>query len=202
MEHLRLFLRECRLVRARRGEAGRLHDQPDLLDWQPAAALDVLGAHRSLRALGVEHGVEDRVPEPAAIERLARIVTEECRDGGRVVKGLGDGYMLAFSDVGAAVGTAWRIIERRRREPGPGIHASLHHGVAVVHDGDYFGTVVNVAARILAAARRDELLATSAVAQATDSEFEWQDAGANYVRGMTQTIDLCRLVGPREPEAV
>jgi adenylate cyclase len=141
----------------------------------------------------------NREGEQAAIEtveRLARIVTEECSDGGRVVKGLGDGYMLAFPDVGTAVATAWRIIERRRGEPGPGVHASLHHGVAMAHDGDYFGTVVNVAARILDAARRDELVATSAVAEATSSEFEWQDAGANYVRGMRETVDLCRLIGP------
>ena len=47
---------------------------------------------------------------------------------------------------------------------------------------------------------RDELLATRGVADATSSDFEWQDAGANYVRGMTETVDLCRLLGPREPQ--
>jgi hypothetical protein len=40
-------------------------------------------------------------------------------------------------------------------------------------------------------------MATAAVAQATGSDFEWQDAGATYVRGVSQTVDLCRLVGPR-----
>ena len=131
-----------------------------------------------------------------AIEALASIVTEECRNDGRIVKGLGDGYMLSFSDPHHAVDTGWRVIERRRESDGPGIHASLHQGVAIAHDGDYFGTVVNVAARILGAARRDELMATEVVAEATP-EFDWQHAGGSYIRGVPETIDLYKLVGPR-----
>ena len=123
-------------------------------------------------------------------------MTEECRNDGRIVKGLGDGYMLSFSDPHHAVDTGWRVIERRRESDGPGIHASLHQGVAIAHDGDYFGTVVNVAARILGAARRDELMATETVAEATP-EFDWQHAGGSYIRGVPETIDLYKLVGPR-----
>jgi class 3 adenylate cyclase len=69
--------------------------------------------------------------------------------------------------------------------------------VAVAREGDLFGTVVNIAARILGAARRDELMATAAVAEATAADFEWEDAGASYVRGVSETVDLHRLVGPR-----
>jgi adenylate cyclase len=132
-----------------------------------------------------------------ALEHFAMGVTEECGTSGRVVKGLGDGYMLAFPDSHDAVDTGWRIIERRRSEEGPGVHASLHQGVAVAREGDLFGSVVNVAARILGAARRDELMATATVAEATGSAFDWEHAGASYIRGLSQTVDLCRLVGPR-----
>jgi adenylate cyclase len=132
-----------------------------------------------------------------AIESLATIVTEECHDG-RVVKGLGDGYMLAFAGVGDAVDTGWRVVERRRDAEGPGVHASLDHGVAVARDGDYFGTTVNVAARILAAAGRDELMATAAVAHATEAAFDWEDAGARRIRGVSEPVGLCRLIGPTD----
>jgi adenylate cyclase len=132
-----------------------------------------------------------------AIEHLALVVTEECGTDGRIVKGLGDGYMVAFPDTLAAVNTAWRIIVRRRDEGGPGVHSSIHRGVAVVHEGDYFGTVVNLAARILAAAKRDELVATTAVAEATASDFTWEHAGESYVRGVRERVALHLLVGPR-----
>jgi adenylate cyclase len=126
-------------------------------------------------------------------------VTAECAGNGRIVKGLGHGYMLAFPEARDAVETAWRVIERRRCGPGPGVHASLHQGVAVVRDGDYFGTVVNIAARLLAAARRDELTTTSAVAEATGAEFSWENAGSSHIRGVSGSVDLYRVVGPRRP---
>ncbi|TMK41196.1 MAG: adenylate/guanylate cyclase domain-containing protein [Actinobacteria bacterium] len=132
-----------------------------------------------------------------AIEHLAQVVTQECGSTGRVVKGLGDGYMLAFPDADDAVRTGLGVIEHRRDEVGPGVHASLHQGVAVAHDGDYFGTVVNVAARILDVARRDELVATSAVAEATSSAFAWKPVGGRFVRGLGEPVQLCRLVGRR-----
>ena len=132
-----------------------------------------------------------------AIERFSRIVAAECAGDGRVVKGLGDGYMLAFAEAAEAVTTGWRVIARRREEPGPGVHASVHHGVAVARDGDYFGTVVNVAARLLAEAGRDELMATRAVAETTASQFSWDDAGASHVRGVREPVDVCRRLGPR-----
>ena len=108
--------------------------------------------------------------------------------------------MLAFTDATDAVATGWRVIARRHEEPGPGVHASVHQGVAVARDGDYFGAVVNVAARLLAEPSADELVATHAVAAATASQFAWDEAGASHVRGVGQPVDVCRLLGPRGGE--
>jgi adenylate cyclase len=72
----------------------------------------------------------------------------------------------------------------------------------VARDGDYFGTTVNVAARILAVAGRDELMATAGVAQATEDAFAWEDAGARRVRGVAEPVGLCRLIGPAEARPI
>jgi adenylate cyclase len=79
---------------------------------------------------------------------------------------------------------------------GPGVHASVHCGVAIARDGDYFGSAVNLAARLLAAAGRDELVATSPVVHATDTSFVWDQAGAVRIRGFAEPIEVFRL-GPR-----
>ena len=186
--HRRLFERELAVVAVREAEA--------------RAGGEVLPGASEVAILFCDlkdfTAYADREGDEAAIEvieSLATIVTEECHDG-RVVKGLGDGYMLAFAEVGAAVDTGWRVVERRRDAEGPGVHASLEYGVAVARDGDYFGTTVNVAARILAAAGRDELVATAAVAQATGTAFDWEDGGARRVRGVSEPVGLCRLIGP------
>ena len=69
LKDLRLVLGEGRLIRIRGRKSGRLHEQPDLVDLEPAAGLDLGGAESSLLALRVEHRVEDGVLEPPARER-------------------------------------------------------------------------------------------------------------------------------------
>jgi class 3 adenylate cyclase len=131
----------------------------------------------------------------AAIERFGLVVSEERGEDGRVVKGLGDGFMLAFSEPRNAVAAGSGIVRRVRDGEGPGVHASVHRGVAVAREGDYFGGVVNLTARLLDAAGRDELVATAAVAEATTSEFSWEHAGATRVRGVAEEVDVYRLSG-------
>jgi class 3 adenylate cyclase len=46
------------------------------------------------------------------------------------------------------------------------VHASVHVGTAIARDGDYFGGAVNLTARLLGAAGRDELVATRPVVEA------------------------------------
>ncbi|HEX8075844.1 MAG TPA: adenylate/guanylate cyclase domain-containing protein [Thermoleophilaceae bacterium] len=187
--HRRLFERELTEVAIRQAET---RSSGGTLPGATQAAI-LFCDLKDFTAYAAREGEEAAV---AVIENLSVVVTEECGSTGRVVKGLGDGYMLAFSEARDAVGTGWRVIERHREDAELGIHASLHEGLAVVHGGDYFGTVVNVAARILAAAKRDELMATAAVATSTSEDFGWEDVGASYVRGVSGTVDLFRLVGP------
>ena len=60
----------------------------------------------------------------------------------------------------------------------PGVHASIHHGPAVRREGDYFGASVNLAARLLPLAERDELLATAPVVERRQ-EFDWEHCGTS-----------------------
>jgi class 3 adenylate cyclase len=82
------------------------------------------------------------------------------RRGGRVVKCLGDGLLLVFASPSAAVLTCLQL-----RETAPlRLRAGVHRGqVNVTADNDIVGHVVNVAARVCAAARSGEILVTNAV---------------------------------------
>lgn len=84
--------------------------------------------------------------------------------GGRVVKRLGDGLMLAFGDSAAAVHCAVELLDTA---PGPlRLRAGVHCGEVVVTRDDLVGHVVNVAARVTEAAKGGEVLVTSAAADA------------------------------------
>ncbi len=128
-----------------------------------------------------------------AIERFAIIVTAELGEKGHVLKALGDGYMLTYPEPAAAVSACTRIFERMRGDIAPGVHASVHHGVALYREGDYFGTVVNLAARLLDLAGRNQLVASEAVARATERLFDWEPLGSHHVRGMSEPVEAYGL---------
>ncbi len=107
---------------------------------------------------------------------------------GRVVKSLGDGYMLAFPDPSSAVGSLLAIAAAMDLE-GPSVHAGLHHGRALFREGDYFGRSVNLAARLLSRARDDEILASPAVAAAAP-EHDWQSLGPMTLFGFPEPIEV------------
>jgi len=89
--------------------------------------------------------------------------------GGTVFSGTGDGVAAAFGSAPAAISAAlaaqaqlaeesWPTPERIRARMG------LHTGEAESRDGDYFGTTVNRAARIMAVGHGGQVLCSSATA--------------------------------------
>jgi class 3 adenylate cyclase len=130
-----------------------------------------------------------------AIDRFIETVTRE-RGQFRFMKALGDGCMLVYPDACRAVEVGSRIIDGVKAPAMPGVHASVHEGLAIVREGDYFGGAVNLAARLLAAAGRDELLATGAVVERCGA-FRWQAEGSRRMRGVQEPVEVFRLDGDR-----
>jgi adenylate cyclase len=140
----------------------------------------------------------DRVGDEAAVAAIDRFFAAVSRRRGkrcRFQKSLGDGVMLAYDDPAYAVAAGSRIVgEMEANGDMPGVHASVHAGVAIVREGDYFGRTVNVAARLLNAAARDELVATRPVVDSCDESFRWETSGLARVRGVRDPVEVFRLV--------
>jgi adenylate cyclase len=82
------------------------------------------------------------------------------------------------------------------RAPGqPLVHASAHRGLAIAREGDYFGRVVNLAARLLTIAAGDELIATREVVDVCPANHEWRPAGDVHVRGVAEPVETFSLSG-------
>ena len=91
------------------------------------------------------------------------------RGGGTIVKRLGDGVMAVFGDPAGAVEAAFetrhgldRIEVAGHR---PRMRFGVHSGKPRRLGGDYFGVDVNVAARVMAAARPDQVLVSESACQ-------------------------------------
>jgi adenylate cyclase len=128
------------------------------------------------------------------IDAFANTVERQRGEEGHLIKALGDGHMLAYPEPVAAVAAGARVIAAMRARGGLGVHASVHRGIAISRDGDYFGEVVNLAARLLAAADRHELVATGAVVEAARPTFEWESIGSHEIRGVDEPVEVFRLI--------
>jgi adenylate cyclase len=120
-------------------------------------------------------GNADDIEEPADAAR-GRIHRRrgDHRGEGRIVKRLGDGLMATFLSPEAAVKAALdaqdaiRDIEVEAHKPR--MRVGVHWGRPRKLGGDYLGVDVNVAARVAAAARADQVLISDALLGRIDRE--------------------------------
>jgi class 3 adenylate cyclase len=85
-------------------------------------------------------------------------------DGGRVVKFIGDEVMwVSASPEQLATAAVDLVNHPRAREEGLQVRAGLAYGSVLAINGDYFGSPVNLAARLVAAAAPGQILADSAL---------------------------------------
>ncbi|MCV2888186.1 nuclear transport factor 2 family protein [Ruegeria aquimaris] len=107
----------------------------------------------------------------AHFRRVETIVTDH---GGTLVKSLGDGTMSSFTSATGAARAA-SAIRAGTQDSRLALRIGLHTGEVVENRGDFFGTVVNKAARIASAAGPGEILVSDALRQMVSS-----DAGCRF----------------------
>ncbi len=125
----------------------------------------------------------------------------EKRDG-VVVKTTGDGLHAAFPvapDAVAAAVDAQRALTREEWVlPEPlKVRMGLHTGVAEVRDGDYYGTAVNRAARVSAAAHGGQIVASAATADLVRDDLSPEvtliDLGEHRLRDLGRAERIVQL---------
>jgi class 3 adenylate cyclase len=102
----------------------------------------------------------------AVIDRFERGAADViARHGGRLIKLIGDGVMYAATDGDAACAIALELVETTGRAGLSDVRAGLAVGRVISRSGDFYGPVVNLAARLASVASPGEVLATAAVGQ-------------------------------------
>ena len=120
------------------------------------------------------------------------------REGGRIVKTIGDAILACFQEpvaaVKAAAGMQRGLVEDRKgRDETNQIHIriGMHKGLGLIKDGDVFGDVVNAASRIQNQAEVEQILITDVLLEAAKSAgFECVKMGRAELKGKDEPIDL------------
>jgi len=146
-------------------------------------------------ALTEAHGDEEAAALVA--DFCAAIRGELPASGGTQVKTIGDAVMLTIPDPAAAILLGLRITHELMRGHGaPAVRVGLHHGPAIERAGDYFGSAVNLAARVSAEASGGEVLVTghtAALAPQLDGVL-YEPRGRRVLRNIREPVELFAAV--------
>jgi adenylate cyclase len=107
-----------------------------------------------------------------------------------IVKTIGDEVMVVSPEPSTLTEWAVEILERFPRRPRPRV--GIHWGKAVYRDGDYFGTQVNLAHRVVSRAHAGELLATGTVVEAIEGRdgLRFEPIGEVTLKGFPEPAEL------------
>ncbi len=126
--------------------------------------------------------------------------------GGTVVGGRGDGLFAVFPTPRNAAGAAQEAQRALAQEQWPDdialrVRMGLHAGEATERDGDWFGTEVNRAARVMAVAHGGQIVCTRIVEELVRDDCDVVDLGEHRLRDLQSTVHLFQVEVPGAPEA-
>jgi adenylate cyclase len=136
---------------------------------------------------------------PEELERLASRLAELAHDVAaapvRFVKSIGDAVMLVSFEAAPLLSAVLDLADAAAAHDLPRLRIGVAAGCAVSRAGDWFGSPVNVASRVTAAARPGTVLvaesARDAVANAPG--FDWSSAGTRRLKGVKDDVKLFRV---------
>ena len=128
------------------------------------------------------------------LDRFSDLVREGASScSGRVVKQIGDEFMLVFPDGQAALRFGLELMDEVAHEDEfPGLRIGAHMGPALYREADYLGATVNTAARVVGAAERGQFLATAAMHERLGgaSDVHWRPIGTRRLKGLSNETAL------------
>lgn len=156
---------------------------------------DVCGSTRLYETLGDERA------QQVIGECIAFMLQVVEQHGGTLVKTIGDEIMVRFDDASAAVRAACEIQEENespRLYAGQRIalRAGLHHGPAILDEGDVFGDAVNVAARMAGIAKATQIITTGDTVAILEPELAdmAREFDRTRVKGKAVELRICEIL--------
>ena len=136
------------------------------------------------------------------VVRFYDLIAAAATTDARLVSIVGDGAFLVSDDPASAVRMVERLVELARVEPNfPELRAGLHHGRAAERSGQFYGTAVNIAARIAGYARGGQVLCSSTIVPSINGALV-HSIGLVAMKNLREPIELFVLAFPAADASV
>jgi adenylate cyclase len=144
---------------------------------------------------------------PEDLERLSQRLADMTREVAvapvRFVKTIGDEVMLVSSEPVPLLEAVLHLVDQTNEDDDfPRLRVGVATGMAVSRAGDWFGSSVNLAARVTGAARPGSVLVAESAREAIgdDEHFTWSFAGARHLKGIKSDVKLFRARRAESPD--
>lgn len=139
------------------------------------------------------------------VEHFTDVVDGALGEDGARVQTIGDAVFLVSREPSAALSVLKRVWQRADEEHQfPALRAGVHHGSATQRGKQFYGTAVNVAARVAAQAAGGQVLGTALVAAAARKDgLTVRSMGRVALKNLRGPIDLFDVgLGAAIPDAI
>ncbi len=147
-------------------------------------------------ALTDSHG---EVAAADLIDDFSELIRTTIEPFGQIQELIGDCAFLVFQDpflARDALSVLYKAIANRASFPI--VRAGLHHGPALLRGNRYFGSTVNLAARVAAQAKGGQILGTKQIVEifsrAGAPDIEVEHLGVVSLKNLPQPVDLYEIV--------
>jgi adenylate cyclase len=156
-----------------------------------------------------EHGDETAI---GLLSQLTVLADRATRNGkGKLVKSLGDGYLLAFPSASQAVRAAVSLrdaaVDKRAKDPGfpLSLRLAVHAGEPLVEQDDLLGHDVNLTARFLDHTDPDEVVVSETAKELAEQrlkKIEFDHRRVVKIRGLTTPVVIYSVDPLRKPSSM
>ncbi len=163
----------------------RLNGEPGQMRVGTIGFVDITDSTKATEKLGADA----MAPALTRFEEWAASLA--VANDGRVVKYIGDEVMFVSPDLTAGASVAVELLERVREDPVlRSARAGLAHGALLSRDGDWYGSTVNLASRLVDRAKPDTVLLAGEGAQDVPGATS---RGKRRIRDLPERIELWRI---------
>jgi adenylate cyclase len=132
-----------------------------------------------------------------AVTRFGQIVQSALEPGARLVNRVGDEAFIVAADATTVVRTAVALRAATEGEPlFPTLRSGIHAGPAVEQDDSYFGSAVNLTARVAGHARGGQILCTERVKTLATglAEIDYQALGLMHFKNVADPVAIFEIL--------
>lgn len=126
------------------------------------------------------------------------------RHGGRVIKRMGDGWIIEYSNVSNAVASAVEVQENLSGHAIIRLRVGIHSGDVTFHDDDVYGDGINIAARLEAMAEPGQVLILDTAHHSLDGKAADRFSGGQQheLKNIARPVSVWNWPASSDPIAV